>query len=58
MQPDPEWAVSLACGHVARLTARPPAGGWITCTEGGCQGQRRVAAVRQAPPAYVQEVLL
>lgn len=57
MQPDayvaPAWLARLECGHEARLRAEPRAGGWITCTDGRCQGQRRITAVRPAPAGWV-----
>ena len=39
------WVAHLKCGHDARLQGEPKPGGWITCVDGPCQGQRRIVAV-------------
>jgi hypothetical protein len=41
------WVAHLKCGHDARLQGEPRAGGWITCIDGHCQGQRRIVRVSQ-----------
>jgi hypothetical protein len=59
VQPDPyaRWVSSLHCGHQARTRGRPRLGGWITCLDGRCQGQRRVDAVATIPPVMVMDPL-
>lgn len=57
--PDPcaRWVSSLHCGHQARTRGRPRLGGWITCPDGRCQGQRRVDAVAAVPVVLVMDPL-
>ncbi len=42
------WIAHLRCGHDAHLSGEPRVGGWITCVDGHCQGQRRIDRVTQA----------
>ena len=46
------WIAHLKCGHQAHLQGEPEPGHWITCVDGGCQGQRRIVRaerVREVP---------
>ena len=47
------WLAVLECGHEARLRGSPAVGGYVTCADGRCQGQRRVAGVQPDPATYV-----
>jgi hypothetical protein len=39
------WTVYMACGHTAPLCGNPKVGGYLTCLDGRCHGQRRIVAV-------------
>jgi hypothetical protein len=52
------WTARLKCGHEARVQSEPRTGGYITCTDAPCQGQRRVtAAAPSGEPPLVQGTL-
>lgn len=42
---DGGYLITLKCGHSFTARTDPPVGGWITCLDGHCQGQRKIVAV-------------
>jgi hypothetical protein len=52
------WIARLKCGHEAKVFSRPRIGGYLTCTELHCQGQRRIIGAASAGEStYVQGTL-